>query len=108
MSPISFVRASVRASERSCVCTLESDPPPSGSGELKISSGARLSTEFFADRCWGFKRFECFLLTGAEVLRDANDYGCSRLGFYEMYVKTPAYSSQVESVLLKPQQITAK
>lgn len=37
----------------------------------------------FADWCWGFKRCRW----------------CSRPGFYEMYVKTPAYSGQVESVL---------
>ena len=102
----SFVRC-VRASERSCVCAWESVPPPSRSGELKMSSGARFGSEVFADRCWGFKRFECFLLTVAGVLRDAKYYGCSRLGFYEMYVKTPACGNEVESDLLKPQQITA-
>ena len=39
---VSFVRASVRASERSCVGALDSVvPPPSRSRELKMSSGAR-------------------------------------------------------------------
>ena len=45
---VSFVRASVRASERSCAGALDSVvPPPSRSGELKIVSG----TSVFADRC---------------------------------------------------------
>ena len=87
---------------------LDNDSPTAGLGELKMFSGARFPFCFFADRCWGFKRFAFFLLTGAGVLRDANDYGCSRLGFYEMLLKTPAYSCKVEKVLLKPQQITAK
>ena len=103
----SCVRACVRASE--AVCARErAFLHPLGRGNSRSSLALISDPEVFADRCWGFKRFECFLLTGAGVLRDANDYGCSRLGFYEMFVKTPAYSSKVESVVVKPQQITAK
>ena len=56
---VSFVRASVRASERSCVCTLESDPPPARLGELKMSSGTDFGVGVFGLKpqvCTGVSR----------------------------------------------------
>ena len=50
---VSFVRASVRASERSCVGALDNGvPPPSRLGELKMCSGARFVAEIYG----GFKK----------------------------------------------------
>ena len=49
---VSFVRASVRASERSCVCALECVPPPAGlegtQDLLRRSFSPRVSPQSFA------------------------------------------------------------
>ena len=67
------------ASFRSCVrceavCGREEERIPSlGFHVAQTAPGERseiFPREVFADRCWGFKGLECFLLTGAGVLRD--------------------------------------
>ena len=99
----SCVRACVRllllrASERSCACALESVPPPSRPGELKICSGAHLSVSFA-----GVLRFECLAVYFAGVLREANILPCVCLGFYAVGLKTPAHSNNYSALPLKPQ-----
>ena len=55
----------VRASERSCAwARWTTILPPLGWANSR--SAPALSA--FADRCWGFKKFEVILLTGAGVL----------------------------------------
>ena len=62
-------RSCVRASEDLCArerVILQ----PLGRGNSRWTPALVFSHLSFADRCWGFKRFYVFLLTGAGVLRD--------------------------------------
>ena len=70
---VSFVRAM-----RSCVWARGGENSVAGVSRCKECARRpfrRIGPDFppgvFADRCWGFKRIEVFLLTGDGVLRDS-------------------------------------